>query len=219
MSLKYFTKDWYKEMQVSGFLIFSETLDEWEEFLRESEKAGMDYKQSLKEDVEEKKEDLLKILPKSLHPYIHDNTINSEYPSKKLKKLMLEWTADYEKRMNDLEQAYIENFNSIKEKLTQNVIQLHEYSLHDSVVRSVDRRSKDTLIITLDCSGSFNDFEMLRLTFEGVKECSMPKKFEGAWWMCHEIELTEDGFELGVLFDCPFEEVTICAKDILLEKK
>lgn len=49
--------------------------------LRESEKIGMDYKQSLREDAEEKKEDLLKFLPKSLHPYIHDNTINSEYPS------------------------------------------------------------------------------------------------------------------------------------------
>ncbi|OQR56762.1 DUF4085 family protein [Bacillus sp. CDB3] len=216
--MKYFTIEWYKEMQVFGFLIFSETLEEWEEMLRESEKVGMDYKKSLREDVEEKKEDLLKFLPKSLHPYIHDNTINSEYPSEKLKKLMLEWTEDYEKRMNDLEQDYLENFNSIKEKLPQNVVQLHEYSLHDSVVKSVERRSKDRLIITLDCSGSFSDFEKLRLTFIGVTEYSMPKKFEGAWWMCHEIELTEDGFELGVLFDCPFEEVIICAKDVLLEK-
>lgn len=43
-------------MQVSGFLIFSETLEEWEEILRESEKVGMDYKKSLREDVEEKNE-------------------------------------------------------------------------------------------------------------------------------------------------------------------
>ncbi len=49
---------------------------------------------------------------------------------------MLEWTKDYEKRMNDLEKAYIDNYNSIKEKLAQNVVQLHEYSLHDSVVKS-----------------------------------------------------------------------------------
>ncbi|CAM3983836.1 hypothetical protein BAPA111461_11330 [Bacillus paramycoides] len=53
--MKYFTKDWFKEMQVSGFLTFSETFDEWEEILRESEKVGMDYKQSLKEDVEERR--------------------------------------------------------------------------------------------------------------------------------------------------------------------
>ncbi len=139
--MKYFNKEWYKEMQVFGFLIFPETLEEWEDILRESKKIGMDYKQSLREDLEEKKKDLLKFLPKSLHPYIHDNTINSEYPSEKLKKLMLEWTIDYEKRMNNLEQAYIDNYNTIKDKLAQNVVQLHGYSLHDSVVKSVERKS------------------------------------------------------------------------------
>ncbi len=204
-------------MQVSGFLNFPETVEEWEEMLRESEKVGMDYKQSLREDVEEKKEDLLKFLPKSLHPYIHDNTINSEYPTEKLKRLMLEWTKDYEKRMNDLEQAYIDNYNSIKEKLAQNVIQLHEYSLHDSVVKSVEKKSEATLIITLDCSGIFSEFDKLQATFIGVTKCSIPENFEGAWWLCHEIDFAEDGFELGVLFDCPFEEVMICAKNVLLE--
>ncbi len=204
-------------MQVSGFLNFSETVEEWEEMLRESEKIGMDYKQSLREDAEEKKEDLLKFLPKSLHPYIHDNTINSEYPSEKLKKLMLEWTEDYEKRMDDLEQAYKDNYNSIKERLAQNFVQLYEYSLHDSQVTSVERRSKDTIIITLDCSGTFNEFDKLKVTFTGVSKCSIPENFEGAWWLCHEIDLAEDGFELGVLFDCPFEEVMICAKNVLLE--
>ncbi|HFK1457516.1 TPA: DUF4085 family protein [Bacillus cereus] len=215
--MKYFNKDWYKEMQVSGFLNFSETVEEWEEMLRESEKIGMDYKQSLREDAEEKKEDLLKFLPKSLHPYIHDNTINSEYPSEKLKKLMLEWTEDYGKRMDDLEQAYKDNYNSIKERLAQNVVQLYEYSLHDSQVTSVERRSKDTIIITLDSSGTFNEFDKLKVTFTGVSKCSIPENFEGAWWLCHEIDLAEDGFELGVLFDCPFEEVMICAKNVLLE--
>ncbi len=204
-------------MQVSGFLNFPETVEEWEEMLRESEKVGMDYKQSLREDVEEKKEDLLKFLPKSLHPYIHDNTINSEYPTEKLKRLMLEWTKDYEKRMNDLEQAYIDNYNSIKEKLAQNVVQLHEYSLHDSVVKSVEKKSEATLIITLDCSGTFSEFDKLQATFIGVTKCSIPENFEGAWWLCHEIDFAEDGFELGVLFDCPFEEVMICAKNVLLE--
>ncbi|MBL3820672.1 DUF4085 family protein [Bacillus sp. BSL6] len=217
--MKYFNKDWYKEMQVSGFLIFSETVEEWEEMLRESEKVGIDYKQSLREDVEEKKEDLLKFLPKSLHPYIHDNTINSEYPTEKLKRLMLEWTKDYEKRMNDLEQAYIDNYKSIKEKLAQNVVQLHEYSLHDSVVKSVERKSESTLIITLDCSGTFSEFDKLQVTFTGVTKCSIPENFEGSWWLSHEIDLAGEGFELGVLFDYPFREVTICAADVLLEER
>lgn len=47
----------------------------------------------------------------------------------------------------------------------------------------------------------------------------MPENFESAWWLYLEIALTEDGFELGVLFDCPFREVTICAADVLFVKK
>ena len=49
------------------------------------------------------------------------------------------------------------------------------------------------------------DFDKLQVSFTGVTKCSIPENFEGAWWLYHEIELTEDGFELGVLFDCPFE--------------
>ena len=45
------------------------------------------------------------------------------------------------------------------------------------------------------------------------------ENFEGAWWLCHEIDLAENGFELGVLFDCPFREVKICAADVLLEER
>ena len=92
-------------------------------------------------------------------------------------------------------------------------------SLHDSEILTVERTSKDILTIFLDCSGTFSDFDKLQVTFTGVTKCSMSENFEGAWWLYHEIELTEDGFELGMLFDCPFEEVMICAKDVLLEKK
>ena len=68
--------------------------------------------------------------------------------------------------MNDLEQAYIDNYNTIKDKLAQNVVQLHGYSLHDSVIKSVERKSEDTLIITLDCSGTFSEFDKLQVTLQ-----------------------------------------------------
>ncbi|HDR7914327.1 TPA: DUF4085 family protein [Bacillus wiedmannii] len=205
--MKYFTGDWYKEIQIIEFVSFIESIKEWSE---------MDI-QSLIEEIKERKTDLLKFLPESIHPSIHITTINSEYPSSELKKLMKEWIEDCKKRRAHLDRFYLEQFHSIKKKLPTNVIQLHDYSLHDSVVKSVERRSKDTLIITLDCSGTFSEFDKLQVTFIGVTKCSISEDFEGAWWLCHEIDLTNEGFELGVLFDCPFEEVTICAKDVLLE--
>ncbi|WP_212935598.1 DUF4085 family protein [Bacillus hominis] len=205
--MKYYNENWYKEMQIKEFVSFIESIEEWSE---------TDIR-ILIDELEARETDLLKFLPESIHSIIQNITINSEYPSEKLKKLMLEWTVDYEKRMNDLEQAYIDNYNTIKEKLAQNVVQLHEYSLHDSVVKLVERRSEDTLIIILDCSGTFSEFDKLQVTFTGVTKCSIPENFEGAWWLCHEIDLTNEGFELGVLFDCPFEEVMICAEDVLFE--
>lgn len=90
MSLKYFTRDWYKEMQISGFVNYIGSIEEWKE-------VNPDYIQSLKDEVEERKEDLLNFLPETLHTHIHNNTIDSEYPPNELKKLLLEWTADYEK--------------------------------------------------------------------------------------------------------------------------
>ncbi|KAA0775187.1 DUF4085 family protein [Bacillus pretiosus] len=205
--MKNFTGDWYKEMQIIEFVSFIESIKEWSE---------MDI-QSLIEEIKERKTDLLKSLPESIHPFIHNTIINSEYPSSELKKLMKEWIEDCEKRRAHLDRFYLEQFHSIKKKLPTNVIQLHDYSLHDSVVKSVERISKDTLIIILDCSGTCSEFDKLEVTFTGVTKCSIPEDFEGAWWLCHEIDLTNEGFELGVLFDGPFEEVTICAKDVLLE--
>ncbi|WP_433772287.1 DUF4085 family protein [Bacillus wiedmannii] len=209
--MEYFTRDWYKEMQISGFVHSIESIEEWKEI-------DPYYIQSLRDEIEERKEDLLNYLPETLHPYFHNNIIDSEYPSNELKKLLLEWTADYEKRMAQLDQSYLEYFNSIKKKLLSNFVQLHEESLHDSVIKVVKRTSEDTLSIVLDCSGTFSEFNKLQVTFTGLTKCSMPENFEDAWWLYHEIELTEDGFELGVLFDCPFREVTICAADVLLEK-
>ncbi|PFD41811.1 DUF4085 family protein [Bacillus cereus] len=175
--------------------------------------------QSLKEEIEERKIDLLKFLPESIYSIIQNITINSEYPSGELKKRMQKWTTDYEKRVAQLDQLYVEYFNSIEKKLPSNVAQLHKTSLHDSVIKVIKRESEDTLSIVLDCSGTFSEFDKLEVTFIGVTKCSMPESFENAWWLYHEIALTEDGFELGVLFDSPFREVTICAADVLLVKK
>lgn len=209
VSLKYFTRDWYKEMQVLEFVSFIDSIKEWSE---------MDI-ESLKEEIEKRKIDLLKFLPESIYSIIQNITTNSEYPSGELKKRMRKWSTDYEKRVAQLDQSYVEYFNSIEKKLPSNVVQLHKASLHDSVIKVVKRKSEDTLSIVLDCSGTFSEFDKFEVTFIGVAKCSMPENFENAWWLYHEIALTEDGFELGVLFDCPFREVTICATDVLLVKK
>ncbi len=91
--MKNFTGDWYKEMQIIEFVSFIESIQEWSE---------MDI-QSLIEEIKERKTDLLKFLPESIHPFIYSTKINSEYPSSELKKLMKEWIEDCEKRRAHLD--------------------------------------------------------------------------------------------------------------------
>ncbi|KLA35200.1 hypothetical protein B4080_2743 [Bacillus cereus] len=55
--------------------------------------------QSLKEEIEERKIDLLKFLPELIYSIIQNITINPECPSGELKKRMREWSTDYEKRV------------------------------------------------------------------------------------------------------------------------
>lgn len=60
VSLKYFTRDWYKKMQVLEFVSFIDSIKEWSE---------MDI-ESLKEEMEKRKIDLLKFLPESIYSII-----------------------------------------------------------------------------------------------------------------------------------------------------
>ena len=119
--------------------------------------------------------------------------------------------------MEDLDKEYLSYFNSIKDSLPKNVVQLSEISMHDVNVESIETPSKETFIMNLDCEGGFNDFSKIKLTFTGVKEISMPENIEEGFWLYDEIYLTNSGFELHVLFDIPFTEFKIEAENILIE--
>lgn len=163
----------------------------------------------------------MKILTKEaepFHPYIHDNTLNSEYPSPELKSMADQWRKEYEERNRTLWNEYRQNHNKIKETLPASVVQFAEKSLHDAKVTSVHRPSENLFIMTLDCRGGFSYFKDIKLTFTGVKECSIPDHFQGAWWLYDEIYCTATGFELQVLFDSPLIETAIIAENVTVEE-
>ncbi|MFM1654785.1 DUF4085 family protein [Brevibacillus sp. B_LB10_24] len=215
--MKYFTKAWYEKMQVAGFLVFPETREEWEEYIQYCSEEGIDLKKQVQEDLDFRKSDLLKYLPESFHPYIHDYTIRTEYPSEELRQMSERWQKEYRMRMERLALGYKQQYNAVKDKLPAGAVQLHENSLHDAKVISCELASGDRLIMTLDCRGGFHYFTDVKLIFTGVTELALPDKLEGAWWLYDEIYLSDTGFELHVLFDCPLTECKITAKDIWLE--
>lgn len=218
--MKYYSKDWYHKMQVYGFLLsFPETKVEWDKSIKRFKANGSDYIQSRKEELEIIKKDLLKFLPESLHSYINDGTLISMFPSEKLRKMINRWKDEYIKNMEDLDKEYLINYNSSKDLLPLNIVKLNEISLHDSNVKSFEKPTKETFVINLDCEGGFNDFSEITLTFNGVKEISMPENIKGGFWLYDEVYPSNPGFEFHVLFDIPFIEFKIVAEDIVVEGK
>ncbi|PKH11176.1 DUF4085 family protein [Planomicrobium sp. MB-3u-38] len=216
--MKYFTKEWYDEMQVSGFLTFPETEEEWEEGQAAYREQGIDPQEVHRRDLEDKKEDLLKFLPDSFHPYIYDGTLNSTYPTPELREMADRWEADYETRFDALLDDYSRHYESIKEFLPPGAIQLTEKSLHDCIVKNVDHPADGELVLVIDCSSGFHYFKDVKVKFTGVSEALIPEDITGAWWLYNEIYLNGDQVELHVLFDTPMTEVTIVFKDIEIEE-
>jgi len=215
--MRYFTKDWYDEMQVSGFLALHESEEDWEEELDYHRKEGNDLREMQLRNLEGMRENLLRYLPEAFHPYIHDGTLVTEYPTPELRMLVNRWERDYEQRMKDLSERERLHFESIKAELPPAAVELMENGLHDAVVLSVERPAEDQLVLTVDCSGGFHYFTDVRFTFEGVSYSNIPANFKGAWWLYDEIYKTEDGFELHTLFDSPMTETVIRARDVKIE--
>lgn len=205
-------------MQVYGFLAFPDSKEEWEETVQYYEEEGIDYKKDAKKELESRKSDLLKFLPESFHPYIHNETINSEFPSPALRNIAEQWLVEYDERMEKIRTEYYDHYESIKSLLPKNVVQLHENSLHDATIKSVENPSNDTFIMILDCSGGFHYFTDIKLTFTGVSKLTMPEKIEDAWWLYDEVYRSDKYFELYVLFDCPLTEFSITAEDVVIEQ-
>lgn len=216
--MKYFTKEWYDEMQVSGFLSFPETEEQWEEDQAGYREQGIDPAEVQHRELEDKKEDLLKFLPETFHPYIYDGTINSKYPTPELRAMVDQWEADYEARFDALLDDYSRHYESIKEALPPGAIQLTEKSLHDCVVKNVGRPSEDEVVLLIDCSGGFHYFKDVEVKFTGASQVVIPDDIMGARWLYNEIYLNEDRVELHVLFDMPMTEVTIISRDIQIEE-
>ncbi|MGE7917243.1 DUF4085 family protein [Lysinibacillus xylanilyticus] len=212
--MKYFTQNWYREMQVNGFLTFPDSKEDWEESLNWKNEDGSSYIEILQAELEWRKEDLLTFLPAPFHPYILDGSLKTEYPSKELRDMAEEWNENYLSRRQIIRQQYLEQFEKIKEKLPSQVLEIHTKSLHDGEVLSFSE-STITLIIAGTGVGWYGT--NVKLTFSNVEKYSIPEQLEGSWWLYNEIYKTETGFELHVLFDYPLFELMIRARELKIE--
>ncbi|MGE7908183.1 DUF4085 family protein [Lysinibacillus xylanilyticus] len=214
--MKYFTQNWYREMQVYGFLTFPDSKEDWKESLNWENEDGTSYIEILQAELEWRKDDLLTFLPVPFHPYILDGSLKTEYPSKELRKMAEEWNENYQSRSHDILKQYMEQFEEIKDKLPAQVLEIHTKSLHDGEVLTVSStESTITLIITGTSVGWYD--KNVKLTFSGVEKCLIPKQLEGSRWLYDEIYKTGTGFELRVILENPLSELMIQARELKVE--
>lgn len=216
LSLKYFTRNWYREMQVNGFLTFPDSKEDWEESLNWKNEDGTSYIEILQAELEWRKEDLLTFLPAPFHPYILDGSLKTEYPSKELREMAEEWNEKYLSRRQIIREQYMEQFEEIQEKLPSQVLEIHTKSLHDGEVLSFSASESTITLIIAGTSIGWYDTNV-KLTFGDVEKCLIPEQLEGSWWLYNEIYKTETGFELHVLFDYPLSELMIRARELKIE--
>lgn len=215
--MNYFTKEWYAKMQVVGFLVFPETEQDWEESVAWYQEEGRNFDALCREELEYRKQDLLKFLPESFHPYIHAGTLGCQFPTTELREMAERWRHECHESNEGMRKEYRSYYLSIKDSLPSGAVQIYEKSLHDARVRSLEMPTGDTFIMMLDCRGSFHYYTDVKLTFTGVKKLQCPDIHADSSWLYDEIYYTDAGFELQVLFESPLEELTIIADNVLIE--
>jgi len=222
--VKFFSEEDYRKTQISGMLAFPLSREGWDEYLEFMRGIEVDYEEQAKASLERNRESLLALLPSSLHPYIHNGTINRPYTPPDLAQLIADWNQELLDRNREQGRKWREAYESIKDRLPSGAVELSERSMHDAHFVSCERPTTDRLQLTFKESGSDEgDEDKIRLLFTGVRFADVPQSIEPADWYVQEFELTDDGFAVSILLEQTrgeigsFVELRIEAEDLRLE--
>ncbi|MGE7920586.1 DUF4085 family protein [Viridibacillus sp. NPDC093762] len=218
--MKYFTKQWFEENQLSNYLFFLVTMGDWEEEKAYYREYGIDLEQERKMELQRDRDKLLKFLPEEFHPYVLDGSIIEGSPSNKLRGLAKNWLEHFDAVTNEKFESCAADFIVAKSELSKTVSDLFVNSFHDAIIQTIESNTDQTCTIKLNLENTYHEMDMLSITFIGVSEfTSTAPVRNGSWWLYEEISIVEGGFRLCVLFDSPLAEFSIVAKDVVIELK
>lgn len=216
--MKYFTKKWFEENQLSNYLFFLVTIEDWEEEKAYYREYDIDLEQERKMELQRDQDKLLRFLPEEFHPYILDGSIIDGAPSEKLRNMAKNWLEKFETLTNEKFEKCAADFIVAESKLSKTTKELFVSSFHDATIQAIERNSDQTFTIELNLENTYHDTDRLTITFVDVSEfkCTAPVK-KGSWWLYEEVSMVDTGFRLNVLFDSPLAEFSIVAKDVVIE--
>lgn len=211
--MKFFTRQLYEQMQVWSFLTNFLNEDDNEEIKEFYQEQGKDYEAEQRYIHEENYKEIKPFLLKYLPEYLRDVVLNdiSVY-GKALSQNSIMEIEKYIDNFNNLmfndsdisvEKAYSTYYEGKKNSLPEDIVNINEkYNFHDSQITNFEYTTKNQIIITLNCEGSFlsSDGSAI-LTFSDVKSAELSDNYIGNWWLWNETHLSDIGnFDFEALF-------------------
>lgn len=208
------TKEAKKRFQTCNLLPIHESDGDWESEFEYAKEEGIDLTKRLAEDLEMVKEELLTVLPSRFIPFVEDGTLNQPTLPKSVREDYLQWMRECDKEFEAILAGAYENTKSTISYLSENVQEVFNDSLHDSIIERIERENGN-LHIFLNAEGGFTNKSIIHFIFKNVlrEESDEPLQI-GQWFIYNELKKTEKGFAFRVLLDCPDSEWTIETQNI-----
>ncbi|RKJ07721.1 DUF4085 family protein, partial [Butyricicoccus sp. 1XD8-22] len=156
----------------------------------------------------------LTVLPSRFIPFVEDGTLNQPTLPKSVREDYLQWMRECDKEFEEILATAYENTKSTIPYLSENVQEVFNDSLHDSIIERIERENQN-LHIFLNAEGGFTNKTIIHFIFKDVlrEESDEPLQI-GQWFIYNELKKTDKGFAFRVLLDCPDSEWTIEAQNI-----
>ncbi|MEW9108091.1 MAG: DUF4085 family protein [Cytobacillus gottheilii] len=197
-----------------NLLPIHESDEDWEIALSEAEEEGEDLFASLKEDLDEVREELQQVLPSRFITYLDNNTLNHPSLPKAVREDYLQWMREGDQEFEQILEAAGKSTEHAIPFLLAAAQEVFNESFHDGRIERIIRES-DTLHIYINTEGGFSTKAYVHLMLKGVtsEETDLPLE-AGQYFIYDELQKIEDGFAFRVLFDCPSSQWTITMKDV-----
>jgi len=144
----------------------------------------------------------LELLPEEIKAKIADTRLlGIGIVSPEVKKLITKFAKDSNKAVNDTLKQYDEYYSSVADKLPPELTSEKLDMNGSSVLTAEISDGKVTLTFDTECSYS----NVCEITFEGAK--ANGEDPSGACWLYDEVDVTDSGYTLGILFALPDGEV------------
>lgn len=198
----------------NNLLPIHESEEDWENAIREAKEEDEDLFATLKEELDEVREQLKHVLPNRFIPYLENDTLNHPSLPKAVREDYLEWMRKGDQEFEQILEAASENTQHAIPFLSAEAQEVFNESFHDSTIERMDRDG-DSLHVYINTDGGFSSKALMHLIFKGIlsEETDVPLQV-GQWFIYDELQKTDDGFAFRVLFECPDSQWTISASEI-----